>query len=359
MKEKLDKIIHGGLKKPVFTACSVGYFHRNKEVTSGDIVNYGCTGDSQFNYPVDNDTVFDLASLTKPLVTSLSMLALLQEGKLKREHTLKQFFQKSMPGKENITLSNLLSHSSGLPAHRPYYKKLIEIPASDRMERLVGWILDEQLVFQPGTENLYSDLGFILLGRIIEMVSGESLDEYWQKKIIKFLHLDKGLFFAGKRKKNSFVCAATGRCCWSNSELCGVVNDDNCRALGGVAGHAGLFGSAGALLSLCEEILLQFRGDKRHVSYSSENLRKVLKNKQGSWVFGFDTPSGFSSSGKYFSDMTIGHLGFTGTSFWIDLQREIAIVLLTNRVSCGESLEPIKKLRPIIHDTIMEFLIKT
>ena len=359
MKNKLDKIIHDGLKKRVFTACSVGYFIRKKKVTAGDIVHYGYAGFGQSNYPVDDKTVFDLASLTKPLVTSLSMLALMEEGKLKREDRLEKFFQKNLQGKENITLLNLLCHSSGLPAHRPYYKKLIDIPVSGRMAALIDWILAENLVFQPGTDNLYSDLCFILLGRIIEMVSGESLDEYWQRKIIKPLDLDRGLFFAGKRKKESLVYAATGRCSWSNKELCGLVNDDNCRTLGGVAGHAGLFGSAEALLSLCEEIVLQFWGEKQHASYSSENLRKALNNKQGNWIFGFDTPSGISSSGKHFSDMTIGHLGFTGTSFWIDLKRGIAIVLLTNRVSCGESLAPIKKIRPMVHDTIMELLIKS
>ncbi|MCP4337327.1 MAG: beta-lactamase family protein [Desulfobulbaceae bacterium] len=359
LKKNIDKLMEEALKKQVFTACSVGILIKEEKAMAGNIFNYGFAGENQEILPVDERTVFDLASLTKPLVTSLCVLVLMQEGKLDIDDTLDKFFNTGSSGHKNVTLIHLLTHSSGLPAHRPYYKKLVDFPGAERMELLIDWILTENLLFQPGIDNLYSDLGFILLGRIIEKVSGVKLDEYWRRKIIFPLDLEKGLFFASKRQKGTEVCVNTGKCSWSKIRLCGTVNDDNCRALGGVAGHAGLFGSAEALLSLCENIMLEFKGERQHPSYSSENLRKVLSNKQGPWRFGFDTPTGaFSSSGKHFSEMTVGHLGFTGTSFWIDLQRGIAIVLLTNRVLCGESLTTIKRLRPRIHDTIMEYLIK-
>ncbi len=359
LKKRIDKLISEALKSHVFSACSVGYFKKEKNVIEGDIYNYGLVGeDSKQNYN-DENIFFDLASLTKPLVTSLCMLALLEKGKIKIEDNLHNFFKTSIADHKKITLLHLLTHSSGLPAHRPYYQKLVNFPQAERENRLKDWILAENLLFQPGTENLYSDLGFILLGIIIEKVSGQSLAEYWQQIIQAPLNLEKGLFFASKRNMTDMACAPTGTCGWSKIRLFGVVNDDNCRAMGGVAGHAGLFGTSQAVLSLCENIILQFKGDQQAPPYSSKNLRKVLSNKQGPWVFGFDTPSvGLSSSGKYFSDMTVGHLGFTGTSFWIDLQREIAIVFLTNRVVSGESLTSIRELRPRIHDTIMEFLIK-
>ncbi len=359
MEKKTDRLIREALKSRVFTACSVGYFIKKKNKIAGNIFNYGYAGEDQSNSPVDDETVFDLASLTKPLVTSLSVLALLEEEKLNIEEKVAKYFEKTSPESKNITLLHLLTHSSGLPAHRPYYQKLMAIPYAERMDTLIRWILAEKLSFMPGAENLYSDLGFILLGKIIEKISGESLDEYWERKIIAPLGLNKGLFFASRRKMDNMVCATTGTCGWSKKSLCGVVNDENCRSLGGVAGHAGLFGTAKAVLSLCENIVMQFQGERQHPSYSSENLRKAFRNKQGTWAFGFDTPTaGLSSSGKYFSDLTIGHLGFTGTSFWIDLQRGIAIVFLTNRVNSGESLTPIKRLRPLLHDTIMQILIK-
>ena len=152
-------------------------------------------------------------------------------------------------------------------------------------------------------EYKYSDLGFMLLGRIVEKVSGYSLDDYWRRNIALPLDLDNDLFFASTQKKGFRVYAGTGECHWSKTRLSGVVHDDNCRALGGVAGHAGLFGTAKAVLALCENILLQYKGRRQSPSYSSENLRTALNSSKGNWRFGFDTPSAvLSSSGKYFSD---------------------------------------------------------
>ncbi len=357
--EKIDIFIADALEKHVFSACSIGYFKVGERGTEGNIFHYGCAGRGESFCAVDERTVFDLASLTKPLVTSLSMLALLEENKINLDQNINDFFKVSIQDQRRITLFHLLTHSSGLPAHRHYYKKLLSISCEKRMDSLMEWILGENLLFKPGSEIIYSDLGFMLLGIIIEKVSGHSLDAYWRRKIAHPLDLENDLFFASKEKKDSRVYAATGECGWSKKRLYGEVNDDNCRALGGVAGHAGLFGTAKAVLTMCENILLQYTSRRHHPSYSSQTLRTALNNKKGNWRFGFDTPSaGLSSSGKYYSDLSIGHLGFTGTSFWIDLQREIAIVLLTNRVLCGEDLSSIKRLRPLLHDVLMADLIK-
>ncbi|TKB26285.1 beta-lactamase family protein [Desulfopila sp. IMCC35006] len=357
--EKIDKLLDDNLKKQVFSACSVGYFRVRAGVKEGNICYYGCTDKGESVCPVDERTVFDLASLTKPLVTSLSMLALLEENKINTEQNITDFFRVRMPDKAEITLFHLLTHSSGLPAHRPYYEKLLSIPLEKRMDRMIEWILGENLLCKPGSEIIYSDLGFMLLGRIIEKVSGHPLDEYWQHKIAKPLYLENDVFFVNRQQKDSRIYAATGECSWSKTRLYGQVNDDNCRALGGVAGHAGLFGTAKGVLAMCENILLQYRGRLHHPSYSSQTLRNALDLKKGNWRFGFDTPStALSSSGNYFSELSIGHLGFTGTSFWIDLEREIAIVVLTNRVLSGEDLSPIKKFRPMLHDAVMETLLQ-
>ncbi len=359
MKKRIDKLVYKAVKNQVFTACSIGFFEIDENTTEKDIFSYGYTGEDKGSSPVDEETLFDLASLTKPLVTSLSLLALLQEGRLNIDDKLQIFFKRDLTGKRDISLFHLLTHSSGLPAHRPYYKKLVDIPQNERLERITDLIFKENLIFKTGTNNLYSDLGFILLGIIIEKVSGESLDVFWENKVITPLALNKGLYFASRHRKGSEIYVDTGVCEWSKKRLCGMVHDDNCRALGGVAGHAGLFGTAQAVLSMCENIVLQLRGVRQHPSYCGETLRKALAGKHGSWIFGFDTPTmGSSSSGKHFSDLTIGHLGFTGTSFWIDIRRGIAIVLLTNRVIKGNSTELIRAFRPLLHDAIMEFLIK-
>ncbi len=359
LEEKINNLVQQAVKNQVFTACSIGFVAIDEKSSEKDIFSYGYTAGDERIFPVDDETFFDLASLTKPLVTSLSLLVLLQEGRLHIDDKVQVFFERDLAAKKHISLFHLLTHSSGLPAHRPYFKKLLDIPQPERMEKITERIFHENLVFNPGTANLYSDLGFILLGRIIEKVTGESLDAFWERKIITPLKLNNRLFFASKCQKGSEVYADTGECGWSKMRLCGMVHDDNCRALGGVAGHAGLFGTARAVLTICENIILQYRGVRQHPSYNSENLRKVLAQKHGSWAFGFDTPTiGSSSSGSYFSDLAIGHLGFTGTSFWIDLRYGIAIVLLTNRVISGNSTESIRTFRPLLHDAIMEFLLK-
>jgi CubicO group peptidase (beta-lactamase class C family) len=355
LKIYIDKIINESLINSVFSGCSVGFLVRDAGGFIGDIHSYGFTGEDKSDLEANKKSIFDLASMTKPLVTSLSLLPLLEEGKVGLDDRLVRFFGSRAAGKEEISLFQLLTHSSGLPAHQPFYKELIKFPEKERKDTLIDMILAEELCYQPGTDNIYSDLGFMLLGNIIEIISGESLDCYWERKIITPLGLEKGLFFTNKRKIGTGVCVDTGKCGWSQNRLCGKVNDDNCRAVGGVAGHAGLFGSVDAVLSMCENLLLQFRDVRQHPAYSGATLRKVLDKKHGTWVFGFDTPSpGGSSSGRHFSAKSIGHLGFTGTSFWIDLQKEIAVVFLTNRVFYGDNLEPIKKLRPLLHDTIRE-----
>ena len=141
-----------------------------------------------------------------------------------------------------------------------------------------------------------------------------------------------------------------------NKKLYGIVHDDNCRVLGGVAGHAGLFGTIDGVLSLCENILTGYNDQSTHPSFSNDNLRIVLeKQKNSSWTLGFDTPSpAASSSGRYFSKLSVGHLGFTGTSFWIDLQRGVCIVFLSNRTFFDGENERFKKVRPIVHDSIMQ-----
>lgn len=358
--KELDNIVCKCLKNKVFTACSIGVHYEDQRVESADEYFYGTAGEVDKEIYVDSKVVFDLASLTKPLVTVLSLLTLIEEGKCHPYDSLDNYFGSSVPAdKKGITLHHLLTHSSGLPAHRPYYEKLHGVKEEKRLHEVVDWILAEELQFEPVTDTLYSDLGFILLGRIIEIVSGYSLDAYWQRKIIRPLKLEKDLFFASRRDTDNNVYVPTGVCPWSNMSLYGHVHDDNCRALGGVAGHAGLFGTLGGVITLCKELLGLYQGKSDTLPVRVATLRKMLEIREGEWYCGFDSPTKpLSSSGKYFSTKTIGHLGFTGTSFWIDLQEQIIIVLLTNRVFCGESLTAIQRVRPKLHDCIMKNVIK-
>lgn len=358
LTDELSKIMAECLKKQVFSGCSIGYFWLENETVYQENHHYGYTDRNERGTSVNKTTVFDLASLTKPLVTALAVMALVEKTKIRLKDEIGMFFSEIKSETAKVTLENLLSHSSGLPAHRPYYHDLGNLSDGERKEAIIQSICHEELVFKPGSSALYSDLGFILLGQLVEKITGESLAVFWKNEIAQPMGLQAELFFPGPDGLGSDVCAVTGKCQWSSKRLCGIVHDDNCRMLGGVAGHAGLFGTVSGVLGLAENLLLQYLGKKRHPAYSEITLREFLTRRSGStWTCGFDTPSkGTSSSGRHFSQMTVGHLGYTGTSFWIDLTQGLAIVLLTNRVIMGDDSTQMRIFRPLLHNSIMRYL---
>ncbi len=352
----LENIVDENLKSDLFSACSIAVTLGLNGNFSREIFNYGKTS-QQSTAKVDDKTVFDLASLTKPLVITLSVLALVEKGVLQLEDFASKYVDLKGVGTEDIKIINLLEHSSGLPAHREYFRTLMSFPQSARQKELLSIIGRENSLTPPGEKELYSDLGFILLGAIVEKMSGKSLDNFWQTEIVGPLALENDLFFAPNRKMGARVFSSTGTCQWSNMELSGVVNDDNCRSIGGVAGHAGLFGTSTALITMVEMLIKMYEGSYSHPKFSLRRVREKLEKNRGRWVMGFDTPTGeSSSSGHYFSKETLGHLGFTGTSFWMDCGQKIGIVLLTNRVLCGDDVSGIRSFRPRVHDLIMEKL---
>lgn len=311
---------------------------------------------------VDEQTVFDLASLTKPLVTVLSVASLVERGLFDLNSTVSELFREydMLPETARVSLKHLLAHCSGLPAYRPYYVHMLKVAKEQRAEWLVRTILTEPHQYQTGKEHVYSDLGYILLGKIVEIWSGKSLDVYFKKKIAEPLGLQGKLYFTADGNVNTDGSFAyTEVCPWSHTWLNGSVNDDNCRVLGGVAGHAGLFGTLDGVSRLCSLLREIWSGRISSEILSRKLLRKLMTRVEGStWCYGFDSPSAAgSSSGKYFSAESVGHLGFTGTSFWIDLARGISIVLLTNRVHPSRSNDRIRAFRPLIHDTVMEKLL--
>ncbi len=360
-KIKIDALIGEALNKQIFSACSLGFFKINKGKTHREIFYYGRTGVGLKNRIVCNNTIFDLASLTKPLVTSMTLLYLLNGGKINFDDNLKKYICYIERDKYPIKIHHLISHTSGLPAHKSYFNELIKIPFDGRKNQLEKQIISEKLCFYPGEKSLYSDLGYILLGFIIEKITGEAIDVFWQKNILKPLKLQREIFFSNKIINKQNCCAETGICPWSKKVLQGFVNDDNCRALGGVAGHAGLFATTSGLLSFLEKILCEINEITNIFQWNQETIKTFYKTKsESSWVNGFDTPSSCnSSSGKYFSDLTFGHLGFTGTSFWMDMKLGCGVVLLTNRVLCSADLNPIRKFRPLLHNMVMEHILTT
>jgi CubicO group peptidase (beta-lactamase class C family) len=307
--------------------------------------------------PVTKDTVFDLASLTKPLATTLAVMKLIQRSGL----TLNQNLGSILPpfkntDKEKIRIEHLLYHNSGLPDYRPYYKMMRNLKPGKRKDALRELLVKEPLVHPPGRQVVYSDLGFMVLCWVVETASGIRLDHFVLENIYLPLSL-KALFFVPADKNPPQVnFAATERCPWRGILLEGVVHDDNAYSAGGIEGHAGLFGNVKDVFNLLSELLASYRRESAKNLFDSELTRRFLhRNKRTGRALGFDTPSSEDSScGRFFSEKTVGHLGFTGTSFWMDLDRNMMVILFTNRIHPSRDNIRIKAFRPILHDAVME-----
>ena len=355
--KQVDEMMKKAVLEKIFPG-AVLLVSESKKVRFFDAYGYA---DIFTNRKMTEDTVFDLASLTKPLATTPAIMKLVEEKKLDPEQTLKSIIPEiGETDKKDITISQLLYHSSGLLDYVPFYKKLGKKSFSERKKGLRRLLLSTPLMNPPGKTVLYSDLGFMLLNWVVERISGKPLNKYLGENVYSPMGLsgNDGLFFIDldKKEPSPFVFAATEYCPWRKMLLDGVVHDENAYAAGGVEGHAGLFGSAKAVHRfLCALMDIYFKDEMPGI-FSKDIIRLFLKRDER-WgrTLGFDTPASVNSSaGKYFSEKTVGHLGFTGTSFWMDFTRAVIVILLTNRVHPKRENEAIRQFRPLIHNAVME-----
>lgn len=363
-KKLIDRLLISGIEQQVFPSYAAGIWSGNKNKSKNCFIVSGRKYLKKEKHKQTIKKYYDLASLTKPLSTVLSIMSLIGEGKLALHGRFSEFLPGEIPeDKQEITVRQLLNHSSGLPAHRPYYEKLLVLPETARVEGMRRLILAEKMAAAPGTVTIYSDLGYLLLGMIIEELSGVSLAQYFTERIVRPLGLSEGIFYNpldGSRKgREEFF--PTENCPWRGKVLQGEVSDENCWVLGGVAGHAGLFGDIESVLALVRSILDIWQGRKVHPNIRREDLAFFLEEhaqvSNSTWALGFDRPTpGSSSSGRYLSPRSVGHLGFTGTSFWIDPDKGLVVVLLTNRVHPSRENILIREFRPLFHDRVVELL---
>jgi CubicO group peptidase (beta-lactamase class C family) len=322
--------------------------------------------------PMARQTIFDLASLTKTLATTTSIMLLVDEGAIGLDDPVAKYLPSfAERDKEELSIRHLLTHSSGLKPWRAYHEMLLERERKTG-EALIGsaeareWVIDRTLrsalVHEPGEAAVYGDLDFIVLGAVVEAVSHRRLDDFCRERIFAPLGMDDTFFIpldAGSSplpEPTRRRIAATENCPWRDRILWGEVHDPNASVMGGVAGHAGLFAPVDDVMKFAQALLDVWHG--RSDVLPSDTLREFATRQNlpdsSDWALGWDTPTaGSSSSGAYFSKNSIGHLGFTGTSLWIDLDREAVIVLLTNRVHLVAKKSHFA-LRPIVHDLILE-----
>lgn len=301
---------------------------------------------------------FDLASLTKPLIAALA-LRLAQSGRFDPDDELRRL----LPEAEGHPLggcrwTELMTHRSGLAAWRPFFEGAPHAPGTSAAR---DWVLSELLTAydpaQRGTA-VYSDLGYMLVGWALERASGMSLPDLLRTELTAPLQLTEDLFFASARRDTDWLrrCVPTGWSAWRRRELCGEVHDDNCSLLGGVAGHAGLFGTAAAVARFAASYMDAWQ--QRPSLFDPEAVRAATRARPGgSHKLGWDGVSEEgSAAGLRIDPQGFGHLGFTGTSIWCDPRRQAVLVLLTNRVAVSDDNAAIKAFRPRFYDALWEAL---
>ncbi|HET97500.1 MAG TPA: class A beta-lactamase-related serine hydrolase [Desulfurivibrio alkaliphilus] len=365
----LEDIFMEAITKGVFPGAAIAVAHGVASNRNIEVKCFGYTGyQGDENEPVEPETFYDLASLTKPLATLPALLVLLARGELGFDDKLEDLLQRKVSReKRAIRLRHLLGHSAGLPAHLPFFEHWAPQSALEQREgireKVVAEIMARPLLFTPGTATLYSDLGYILAGMVVEKRSGDDLAEFIEKNIYAPLGLSNQLFFNPHNHPRQVVYAPGEYCSWRQRLLKGEVGDENCALLGGVAGHAGLFGNIRGVAGLTSYLLdiWQNQAPEKLILIESDDLRHCLTKQQikndTTWALGMDTPSARGSSGgDLLSAASVGHLGYAGTSFWIDPHRELVVVLLTNRVHPSRFNDQIKRFRPLFHNNLIRVL---
>jgi CubicO group peptidase (beta-lactamase class C family) len=347
------RVLEDAIEKRAFPGCAFGVLAA-KEVAIAD-------GLGHFTYAPDSprvaaETVFDVASVTKVMATTAACMLLQQRGQLDLDWLLADLLPGFVIGRgpgehaRKVRLRHLLAHTSGLPGYVEFFRK--EATPAD----LFRACLELPLEAEPGTRAEYSDPGFILLGKALEVLTREGLETWTRREIMEPLSATKTEF--NPRKSNWPSIAPTEEdTSFRKRVIQGEVQDENAWLLGGVAGHAGLFSNVPDVLRFASEIL---EGRNGRASLFDQKAVELFAERQGpegsSRALGWDTPSDKSSSGRLFSPHSIGHLGFSGCSLWIDLEANIGVVLLSNRTWPDRKSQLIREVRPAFHDAVRKAL---
>jgi CubicO group peptidase (beta-lactamase class C family) len=320
---------------------------------NGDLIYEGAFGELlPHGDAITIDSLFDLASITK-LFTATAVLALFDQRRLSLDDPIVNRvpeFAGADERRARVTIRQLLTHASGLPAHVNFRDEL-------GAGAVISRVCSTPLQAAPDTSVIYSDLGFMLLGETVARVSGQTLDAAVRALVCEPLGLQAG-FRPPRAELSRIVC--TEKDDWRRRLLVGEVHDENCWAMGGVAGHAGLFGTVEDVARLAE--MYRNAGATETTRVLSRPTAQEATREQ---AVGIDERRGLGwalkasdhhSCGTRLSASSFGHTGYTGTSVWVDPERELTIVLLTNRVLFSCEPEPIRSLRAAVHDAVVEDL---
>jgi CubicO group peptidase (beta-lactamase class C family) len=342
------QVLASGIAQKAFPGASVAITHRGKLVA--------LKGVGRFTYdqkspPVTPETVYDLASVTKVVATTAACMFLYERGTFQLEQRLVEIlpeFSGHDPRRRSITFHMLLAHSSGLPAYVRLFERV------RKREELVQETMRLPLAAAPGSRDEYSDIGFILLGIALERLTKQSLDQFCQREIFSWLGLERMTFLPPSEWKPMIPPTVDDRT-FRRCIVQGDVHDENAWVMGGVAGHAGCFATA-LDVAIFADCLLYCKNQLGQSKTVQLFTRRESSPPGTSRALGWDTPSAPSQSGRYFSASSYGHLGYTGTSLWVDPERQLSVTLLTNRIWPDCSSQRIKQIRPAFHDAVVEAL---
>jgi CubicO group peptidase (beta-lactamase class C family) len=344
-----------------FPGCAFGVLAGVEVVVKGAL--------GRFTYEAESPAVtaearFDVASLTKVVGTTAAAMLLVQRGQIDLETPLSDILPGFVAGRapvdaaRRVTVRHLLAHNSGLPGYVELFR------SATTPDSLVHACMALPLEAEPGTRAEYSDPGFILLGKALEARMGKPLDAWLRSEVLGPLEMDATGFCPAPDQRSSIP--PTELDTWFRHRLIqGEVQDENASVLGGVSGHAGLFSNIRDLLRFAGAVLSAESGnspDGKQNFFDPSVLKQFTQRQRpegSSRALGWDTPSlNFSSAGEHFSSHSVGHLGFSGCSLWIDLDAAVSVVLLTNRTWPDRKNQLIREVRPAFHNAIREAILR-
>ena len=338
---KIDRVLARGIKAGGFPGGVVVIGRSGATVLEKGFGNLSWSGKQPV---VPSRTIYDLASLTKVVGTTTAIMILYDQGKIRLDDRVSKYLPGFSGGmKDDVTIQQLLEHRSGLPAGRDLWRIALT-PGEARQA-----VIETPLECEPGRCLIYSDLGADLLGFVAEVISGQRLDVFLQERVYEPLGMAETTFRPHWTLRDRI--APTELTPPRGYPLRGEVHDENAFALGGVAGHAGLFSTATDLAIFAQMMLNggEING-VRIISDSTVALFTARTDSRGTRALGWDTCGHDGSCGKYLSERAYGHTGFTGTSLWIDPDRDLFVILLTNRVHAARARRPSKVIADIRAD---------
>ncbi len=345
--KEVDSLMNWAIKDSVFPGAVLVVGHKGKIIYEKSFGNFTYDKSSP---KITDSTIFDLASLTKVVVTTPIAMQLVKQGLINLEDPVNKYIPTFKGnGKEKILIKNLLLHNAGLPSYIDFYKKC------KTKDEAYGLIDKAELDYEPGKKTVYSDLSMIIMQRIIEKVTGTTLDKYYKQNLIEPLGMNNTMFNPSKKLQQNIPPTEIDKT-YRKKTVQGEVHDENAYFLGGVSGHAGLFSNGHDLAIYVQMLLNDGKFNNKQILdakiIDDWTNREFTQSERG---YGWDVKYGSKPScGVKFSNKSFGHTGFTGTSIWVDKERELFVILLSNRTYPTRDNNKHIRFRPLIHTAIID-----